>query len=59
MAWFWLGGRWDLNLQTWDAAQAPCIGRGNLSHWTNREVPVMLSEVRYVNPLHVFPLVLR
>ena len=42
---FWLGDS-DLNSQTWDRTPAPCIGRGNLSPWTTRAVPVMLSEVR-------------
>ena len=39
---FWSRGIWDLSFPTRDRTCTPCIGRRSLTHWTAREVPVII-----------------
>ena len=41
---FWPWGMWNLDSPTRDWTRTPCIGRGGLSHWTTREVPLVKVE---------------
>ena len=34
---------WDLSSSTRDWTPTPCIGRWSLNHWTEREIPSLLS----------------
>ena len=34
---------WDLSSHTRDSTHVPCIAKWSLTHWTTREVPVLVT----------------
>ena len=58
---FWPHVLWNLSSPTRDWTQTPCIGRGNLKHWTTSEVPLIFLTSKIIfhpnpNPWHCLPL---
>ena len=49
---FWREGMWDLSSPTRDQTCTLCLGRPSFNHWTTREVPSSLCNLRKVPPSH-------